>query len=251
MNDDAKPCTVYGDEQTCTELRTEVRMIAASVGLFPAAWYQDPKGLRGAPSLAALPGLAAGLAHCAATGTPMLIAFEPDAPGEQRIRLIAHWLHLRGLRLCVGPCEVFWDRPTDELDFAIRAQLDAASDLAISVALAGALPDLDELAADLLRGPLEPAGRALLAEIRRVAEACSATGRPAPLEPDPRAGWQERERQVIAWAQWLNGWRSQRYIAAALNEVGALTRRGRPWTPQAVGRLLRAARAADSERRAA
>jgi hypothetical protein len=235
MKTDPLPCTVYGDLQTCADLRVEAGAIAARSGLQPIAWHADPTGLRGIPGPASAVGLAEALAHCAATGTPLLIPYAADAPGEQALRLIAQWLDRHGLQLFVGQCEYVWSRPTDELDFAMRRQLDAASDLALAVAVAGGMPDLDHLVAELLRG--SPSGSAL-AEARRIARRCQAAGDRVPAEPAPSEPWPARQAASVAYARWLSAHRSQAFAADVLNELGVRTRSGRQWSRPAISRLI-------------
>jgi hypothetical protein len=233
---DPLPCTVYGDLQTCADLRAEVGTIAARSGLQPIAWHADPAGLRGMPGPASAAGLAEALAHCAATGTALLIPYAADAPGEQALRLIAQWLDRHGLQLFVGHYEYVWSRPTDELDSAMRRQLDAASDLALAVAVSGGMADLDNLVAELLlRGsPPEPA----LAEARRIARRCDTAGDSVPAEPAPAEPWPARQAATVAYARWLPAHRSQAFLADVLNELGVRTRSGRQWSRPAISRLI-------------
>jgi hypothetical protein len=235
MTTDLMPCTLYGDHETCTDLRTDATALAAHSGLDPIAWFHDPTGLRGLPGPSHAPGLANALAHCAATGTPLFIPYSPDAPGEQMMRLVAHWLDRHGLQLFVGHLEYIWSRPTDEIDFAMRRQLDASSDLALAVAVAGNMPDLDRLAGDLLHGPTSvhsvEAARAIAAE-------CEASGESVPPEPVARAPWPVRQSAVHGYASWLTSRGSQQFTADVLNELGVRTRSGRTWTQSAVSRLL-------------
>jgi hypothetical protein len=236
MLDNLMPCAVYGDRATCIELRTSASEIAEGARLHPVAWYFDSTGPRGLPGPAGAPGLTGALAHCAATGSALLIPYAADLPGEQALRLVAHWLTQRGLRLFVGQMEYVWTRPDDELDLAMRRQLDAASDLAVAVALRGSMPDLDQLAMDLLRGP-QPG--CAVDEARALAAEREALGEVVPTEPVPSDPWPMRQATARAYARWLSGFDSQAFVAEVLNELKVRTRNGRAWTQPSVSRLIR------------
>jgi len=235
MTTDLLPCTVYGDHETCNELRTGATAIASHANLEPIAWYADATGLRGLPGPASAAGLADALAHCAATGTPLVIPYTADAPGEQPLRLVAHWLDRRGLQLFTGAREYVWSRPNDELDFAMRRQLDAAADLALAVAVAVNMPDLDRLASELLQGP-QPSHAA--PEALRIGAACAVRGDDVPARPDPASPWKARHSAAQRYARWLSGHGTQHFVADVLNELGIRTRSGRMWTRSAVSRLI-------------
>jgi hypothetical protein len=180
-------------------------------------------------------GLVAALAQCAAGAMPLLVPFPGDAPGEQHVRLVAHWLDRHGLQLFHGQREYLWSLATDEVDFAIRRLLDASTDLASAVAVAAQAPDFEQLAYQLVRGQRHSGA---LESCRDVAARCRADGDLVPAEPDGHQPWQERQRAVQAYARWLASHTSQQLVADALNELGVGTRAGRPWTQPAVSRLL-------------
>lgn len=229
------PCTVYGDHGTCTQLRADAASIAAYAQLQPIAWYHDPTGLRGVTAPADARGLTEALAHCTGTGTPLHIPYAADCPGEQTVRLVAHWLDRHSLQLFIGTREHVWSRPADELDFAIRRLLDASADLTLAVAVAGHRPDLDRLASDLLGD--EHTGAAL-AEARAIAARCAAADHPAPPEPRPGDPWVLRLEATLAYAVWLSGHRSQAFVAESLNALGVRTRSGRTWSRSGISRLI-------------
>jgi hypothetical protein len=141
---------VYGDLETVTTHREQVETLSAQVDLEVVGWFHDPEGLRPIPEPSEAPGLGGALAECARAQVALHIPFPVDAPGEQRWRLIAHWLHTRGLRLLISGSEYVWDAPTDAVDFAVRRTLDAASDLAAAVVARGAMPALEDLLDELL-----------------------------------------------------------------------------------------------------
>lgn len=236
MTADTEPCVVYGDFETCHELRADAIRAAAQCGLAPAAWFHDPTGLRGMVGPQHAPGLAEALAACAETGAVLLVPYAADMPGEQNTRIVAHWLERHGLRLFVGGREHLWSRPTDELDFAMRRQLDAAADLQLAVAIAGKIPNLDQLVSELLSSE---GCRTHVDEARQLA---ATAGRHVPPEPAPSAPWHQRQQQVVNYAHWLSGHRSQAFIANVLNELGVRSRTGRAWSQPAVSRLLQNAR---------
>jgi hypothetical protein len=152
---------VYGDLETVTTHQERVSTLSAQDNLEIVGWFHDPEGLRPIPEPSEAPGLVGALAECARAQVALHIPFPVDAPGEQRWRLIAHWLHTRGLRLLISGSEYVWDAPTDAIDYAVRQTLDAASNLAAAVVAKGAMPALEDLLAELLGDWAEPGGAAL------------------------------------------------------------------------------------------
>lgn len=236
MTTDPRPCTVYGDHETVTALQDQAATLAGRLGLQPVAWFDDPTGLRGMRDPSYASGLVAALANCAAGAMPLLVPFPGDAPGEQHVRLVAHWLDRHGLQLFHGQREYLWSLATDEVDFAIRRLLDASTDLASAVAVAAQAPDFEHLAYQLIRGQRR-SGTAM-ESARGVAARCRANGDLVPAEPDGHQPWHERLRSVHAYAHWLARHTSQQLVADALNELGVRTRAGRLWTQPAISRLL-------------
>jgi hypothetical protein len=233
MNSTVSACVIYGDEQTVTELRDQAATIASTVQLVPDSWHADPSGLRGVRTLADAKGLISALAHSRTSGEPLLIPFHADIPSEQHLRLIAQWCHQNGIRLFVGATEFVWEWPHDELDFALRAQLDAASDLASAVAAAALTSCLDDVVSELLT---QPAVR----EVRQIAARCLREHISVPAEPDPRRSWEDgRSEQVHAFVAWLAEYRAPAFVARVLNELGVRSRSGRCWTAASVARLAR------------
>ena len=141
---------VYGDLETVTTHQEWVTELSAQDNLEVVGWFHDPEGLRLIPEPSEAPGLVGALAECARARVALHIPFPVDAPGEQRWRLIAHWLHTRGLRLLISGSEYVWDVPTDAIDYAVRRTLDSASDLAAAVVAKGAMPALEDLLGELL-----------------------------------------------------------------------------------------------------
>lgn len=133
--DEPVSAVVYGDAETVHEGREEVYALASATGLTVVGWYSDHEGLRDVFSPADAPGLVDALAACVRQQSVLFIPYVVDAPGEQRWRLIAHFLVRRGLGLRLGAGEFAWHEPTDPVDLALRWTLDAADELATAVAV--------------------------------------------------------------------------------------------------------------------
>jgi hypothetical protein len=170
---------------------------------------------------------------------PLLIPFPVDLGGPVQLRQVGHWLSRHGLPLFVNQQMVPWDHPEDRLDHAVRAELDAAADLAAAVGGAGAIPDIDALAEEFFT--TTDAGAEALDRARVLARRDAAAGLQVPAEPEPSAPWELRKEQVAVYAVWLNLHMSQHAVAATLNALRVRTRGGRRWTQPTVSRLLREA----------
>ena len=92
------------------------------------------------------------LGKCDRTRAALYVPFPQDTPGEHRWRLIAHWLHARGLRFFLGGAEYQWDNSFDDMDRAVRRTLEAARNLDVAVVASGAVPALDDVLTELLSG---------------------------------------------------------------------------------------------------
>ena len=147
---------VYGDLETVTTHQERVTTLSANDNLEIVGWFHDPEGLRPISEPSEAPGLVSALAECARAQVALHIPFSVDAPGEQRWRLLAHWLHTRGLRLLISGSEYVWDASADPIDYAVRRTLDAASSLAAAVVARGAMPALEDLLVELLGDDADP-----------------------------------------------------------------------------------------------
>jgi hypothetical protein len=157
---EATRVVVYGDLETVTTHQERVTTLSAQDNLEIVGWFHDPEGLRPISELSEAPGLVGALAECARTEADLHIPFLVDAPGEQRWRLIAHWLHTHGLRLLTSGKEYVWDSSTDAIDLGVRRTLDSASNLAVAVVATGALPSMEDLLVELLADREERGGAA-------------------------------------------------------------------------------------------
>ena len=144
---------VYGDLETVTTYRERVADRSVWIDLEIIGWHHDPHGLCAIDQLADAPGLVAALGKCLRTRAALYVPFPQDTPGEQRRRLIAHWLHDRGLQFFIGDTEYHWDHSFDGLDRALRETLEAARSLDVAVVATGAVPALDDLLTELVGGP--------------------------------------------------------------------------------------------------
>ena len=208
----------YGDEDTVVNHQQDVVERAQSIGLEITGWYSDTDGLRGFDAPADAPGLVDALAVCARDRIGLLIPFAVDAPGENRWRLIGHWLTTRGLKLFLGPNEFCWCCAYDPIDWAIRQQLDAATQLATAVVARGALPSLEGLLQEIIGdAPHEPTPAVMKARaLRDVDLQCGAE---VPVEPDRTAPWSIRAIQCRDYAAWLCGHETQKFVAEVLNDL--------------------------------
>jgi hypothetical protein len=141
---------VYGDLETVTTCKERVITRAAALNIDIVGWHHDLDGLKGIVQPGDAPGLVAALGKCLRTRSVLFVPFPQDAPGEQRWRLIAHWLHDHGLRFFLGSDEYHWGYPIDEVDQALREMLEAARNLDVAVIASGAVPALETLLTELL-----------------------------------------------------------------------------------------------------
>jgi hypothetical protein len=142
----------YGDADTVVNHQSEVTERAENVGLLICGWYSDPEGLRDVEYPADAPGMVEALADCGRLNRSLLIPYLVDVPGENHWRLIGHWLHNRGLKVFLSGNEYCWCCASDPIDWALRRQLDAASDLAAAIVATGALPSIDQLLEEIVNG---------------------------------------------------------------------------------------------------
>ena len=147
---------VYGDLETVTTYQESVTTRSVQLNLDIIGWHHDPEGLSGIDQLGDAPGLVAALGKCVRTHAALYVPFPQDTPSEQHRRLIAHWLHDRGLRFFVGGVEHHWDVSFDGLERALRQMLEAARSLDIAIAASGAVPVLEDLLTELLGGSGAP-----------------------------------------------------------------------------------------------
>ncbi len=257
-----KYAVIYGDSETLDNYRSQVEVLARRLRMKIKSWHSDGDGTRTVGTLDEAEGLVSALSDCLRHRAALIVPFAfDDMPGEQTSRLIGHWLYRHGLPLFLGPFRFQWERPTDEVDGALRRLLDVSHGLEAAVIARGAAPALEVLL-DQITGKQEcadplpdqqevtapphsakrPGASATSMMVLRICrEIDLAAGRQVPAEPDPTAPWTVRQPQIYAYAKWLQRHTSQAQIADALNSLGARPCRGGAWTPAMVSRLLRQA----------
>jgi hypothetical protein len=161
----------------------------------------------------------------------------PDFVREQHLRRLSLVLQRHGLnlRLTRGLFAAPTDGGMNEIDFALRREVQAVDDLdQAALAAEGAKSLGREIELALVKS-------GSTASVRRGPEGGRAGVHPVPpMLPSPAVPWPERKRLLMRYAGWLvyGCGVTQAATARVLNSVGQRTPTGREWKPGTVSKLL-------------
>ena len=169
-----------------------------------------------------------------------------DLRREEHIRRVSLVLQRHGLNLVTGqklwPCAL--KGGINEIDYALRREVQVVDDLDRAVLAAAALPNLSEEIEQALHtgqdAPVSPPAQHTGEGTSQALEDIEADFRPYPPLPAATATWSQRRPALKRFAGWLvdECGLTQTDVAKLLNTTGHRTARGRPWQRSSLSALI-------------